>query len=609
VTGVMEDIPDLSKFKFDFLITPTDQLDVENPWRAPECTTYVLLNENTRGDVLTNKLTRALEGVQQLRSTNRNLVASLTPITEARLSTTEYLIGTVGILIMFICWINYINQIIAQSYWRMKETGILRVMGANKLNLIWQFVIESTLTCFFSLVAIIITYLSLERFLMSRLSNHLLPLFGDHTYINFIFAMIFVGGIITAAALSTAILFSQDFGKVLQNVNRTRIGGINIRRALVVLQFSISSILVICIFVIQNQLEFLERADKGINMQDILVVKAPIVNEDTTWNLTRTKLKLFKAKCLELPFVSEVSSSTTVPSDQYRNETYLSLQNEKDKFLVHQSGVDTGFFRLYNAEFIAGHDFVPHASFKNSRSIILNESAARGLGIYPFEQAVDTHIIDHESNKVYGVIGIIKDFHQTPLKYKLEPMAFKFNVARGHISMKIVQAGTIANNIDFKIKEINKAWKQVYGDTFFDYFFPGEKYEAQNLEDRYFGAIFGCFPFTNNFLFRSIWHVALDFYERTKGDRHPKVFGASTSEITFIFLREYLGPLTISIAIGTPIGLYLMTIWLSSYAERIAIGPGLISMAVVSLIIVFLFTISFHTVKAAMTNPVSILRE
>lgn len=484
VTGVMEDIPKLSRFRFEFLVTPQPPMSTDEIWSFPDVSIYTLLKENAAPADLAKKLTNTLKEVEQLKAANKKVTMSLESIANVQLSTTEYLLAAVGVFIVLICWVNYINPIIAQSYWRTKEIGMLRVMGASKANLRTQFIIESFLICLTSLIVIIGLYVSLEQPLQSLTNGHLLPLMGDPSPINLIFLVIFIIGVAFASAVPTAILFSQNFGTTLRNLHSTKIGSIGLRKALVVFQFSISTVLMISIFVISSQLEYLKTKNKGVNMDNVLVVKAPMV-KDTTWNAKRKTLEIFKEKCAELPFVTDVTSSTTVPGEEYRHETYLSFMDKNDKSLVHQSGVDDRFFNFYNVEFIAGRDFIRDARSENSNSIILNESAARGLGIYDFDKMIDTKIVDHESNEVYDLIGIIKDYHQTTLKHDIEPIAFKFNVMRGHISMKINKAGLSNDEFEKKLGSIKQIWGQDYNDAFFDAFFLDEKYEAENMEDRY----------------------------------------------------------------------------------------------------------------------------
>jgi putative ABC transport system permease protein len=609
VTGVLKDVPKLSRFSFDFLTTPDSDIEAQQLWDSPDYSMYVLMNENANGEELAHKLTATLRDVADLRSNNRNVILSMESITDPRLSITEYLLVAVAIFIAVVCWVNYINQVIAQSYWRVKEVSMLRVMGATKHNLRNQFVIESSLICVFSLLLIIAIYSALEKQLFSFSNGHLLPLIAGSAKINVFFLGIFVIGIIVVAAIPTGILFSSGFGTALRDVHGTKIGKVGLRKALVIVQFSVSTVLMICIFVISNQLEYLDSKDKGVNMRNVLVVKAPMAR-DTTWNVKRKMLQVFKNRCAGLPLVSGVASSTVVPGEEYRHETYLSAQGASDKFLVHQNGVDDNYFRLYEVEFVAGRDFVPDSRFENNASIILNESAARGLGIYDLDKAIGSGIVDHESGDVFNLIGIVKDFHQTPLKYQMEPTAFRFNVFRGHVSMRIKTAGMDTSALDESIAKMKQTWSELYRDSAFDYYFLDEKYVALNMEDQYVRKLFYGFTVLSVIIScLGLFGMSLLVSEkRQKEIGIRKVFGASVGNILAIFFGGYVGSLLTAVVIGVPLGYWLMTLWLRDFTYRTEIGSGLLVIAVLTIILIFIFTVSYHTIKAALTNPVKVLR-
>jgi putative ABC transport system permease protein len=604
VTGVIADIPKRSEFTFDLLVTQ-DPMTGNDVWLSPDYSTYVLLKENANTAELTKKLTRQLNNLEQLKSTHKVVTLSLHSLADVKLSTTEYLLAAIGILIVIICWVNYINQVIAQSYGRIKEIGVLRVMGATKTNLQIQFITESCLICLTSFIFVTGTYAIIEPSLQSFTNGHLLPLIGDPTSINFLFLAIFAIGIILAAVIPAMIIFSQDFATAVRNAYRSKIGSLGLRKGLVVLQFTISSVLVISIFVIRDQLAFMKKKDKGFDPQNILVIKAPIV-KGTRYVRTEA-LELLKDRCRELPNVSDVTSSTTVPGEEYRYETYVSFEDRNEKTLVHQSLVDEHFFDLYKVDFIAGRNFLPDAKSKNRSSIILNESAARGLGIADLNSAINAKVRDHESDIEYDVIGIVKDFHQTSLKYMVRPMAFRFDVSRGHLSLGIRNAGPN----DFDVGAIKKTWELVYPDASFEYFFLENKFDAQDASDRNFGDLFEYFTILSIIL-SCLGLFALSHLISTKRQREigiRKVFGASSAKIVAIFLRGYLGPLGISVLVGVPAAYLLMTLWLRNYAYRVEIGIELIAMAIVSLVLLFLLTVTYHTIRSSVTNPAAILKD
>jgi putative ABC transport system permease protein len=608
VTGVIEDVPQRSQFNFDFLTTHAP-IDPSEFWFVPDCATYLLLKDNIDIEKLQEGLTSAMNGVPQLRMTSRKVTMSLESFATVELSVMEHILIAVGIFIVLISWVNYINQVIAQSYWRMKEIGILRVMGATSLNLKKQFIVESSLVCVTSLVLIVIIYAGIEPHLQSFTNGHLLPLIGDPTPVNFVFFFIFAVGIMLAAGIPGMILFSPISGKTLQNAFSANIGNVSLRQALVVLQFSISTVLIICVFVISNQLKYMNSKDKGIDMKDVLIVRAPIVKGDS-WNEKRKAVALFKEKCKELPFVVDVASSTTVPSEEYRQETYLSLQGTNTKIMVHQNGVDDHFFDLYAVTFLAGENFVRDAEWKNKTSIILNESAARALGIVDFKSVMNAKIVDHESDEVYDLVGIVKDYHQTSLKFKTRPIAFKFNTVRGHFSLRM-NSGLNNFQSEERVSAIRYAWEQIYPDVSFDHFFLEAKFAAQDTQEQYFGKLFNYFTGLS-IMISCLGLFGLSLLISTKRQRDigvRKVFGATAVNILLIFLRGYIGPLLIAVVIGSPVAYLLMDLWLQDFAYRIEIEFSLICMAWLCLAIIFIFTVSYHTIKAAVANPVSVLKD
>jgi putative ABC transport system permease protein len=266
---------------------------------------------------------------------------------------------------------------------------------------------------------------------------------------------------------------------------------------------------------------------------------------------------------------------------------------------------------LYDVKFVAGHNFVPEARWKNRRSIILNESAARALGIADFDKVINTKIVDHESNEVYDLIGIVKDYHQTSLKYEMRPLAFRFNIQRGHFSLKINRAGLNDNSLAEKLDAVKQIWQQIYHEAFFDYFLLDEKFQAQDAEDRYFGKLFEYFTVLS-IVISCLGLFGLSLLISTKRQKEigvRKVFGASSIDISATFLKGYLESLLISVVIGSPLAYLLMDLWLRNYAYRIEIGFELVATAILSLTVIFLFTVCYHTIKSSIANPVTILRD
>jgi putative ABC transport system permease protein len=267
---------------------------------------------------------------------------------------------------------------------------------------------------------------------------------------------------------------------------------------------------------------------------------------------------------------------------------------------------------MYEVAFVAGRDFTRDARAKNRGSIILNESAARELGIADYDKIIGAKIVDHEEpDVVYDVIGITKDYHQTSVKYERRPMAFRFNEFRGHSSLKINRAAFEASGPTAALDAIQEIWKESYPDASFDHFFLDEKFAAQDMHDRYFGKLFRYFTILS-VIISCLGLFGLSLLISTKRQKEigiRKTFGASSTDILAVFLRGYVDPLVVSLLIGSTIAYLMMSRWLENYAYRIQVGFELVALAVGTLMAIFFFTVSYSTIKCAVTNPVKVLRE
>ena len=206
----------------------------------------------------------------------------------------------------------------------------------------------------------------------------------------------------------------------------------------------------------------------------------------------------------------------------------------------------------------------------------------------------------------------MKNYHKTSLKHEIRPMAFKFNASFGHFSLKIQNLkDKESNDMQKKISDIKNVWSQVYHDNPFNYFFLEERFKSQNKKDIYFAKLFKIFTALSIVIscLGLFGFSLLVSMKRLREIGVRKTFGASSINILVIFTKGYLGSLGIAVIIGIPIAYSLMTMWLKNYAYRIDIGFWSISFAVLSLTLIFLITVSYHTIKSSNANPVTILRD
>jgi putative ABC transport system permease protein len=606
VTGVIEDIPKNSTLQFDFLVSQSPPETAEY-WTSPSYRTYLLINKQTEPDLLAEKLSKEINQISTLSAAGKKINLKLESIASVRLNSNEYILALVGLFILIITWINYLNISAAQAYSRLQEIGVLSIMGASRFNFIMQFSIETCLLNVIAIMLIGIGYALLEPSMQAFTHYHLLPLFGDGGMINFFFVIIFLVGSIAAIGLQKVILNTEKALQSLSNGEewKTRVG---LRRILVIVQFCISATLIISIFVIASQLDYMKNQDKKFDASNILILKAP----KDTWDGKVEKLRSFKHESNKFPFILSTAISTTVPGEEYRHEIFLSLPGKEEKTLVHANGIDAHFLELYDVPILAGNNFSSHNISINSNGIILSKAAAELMGMANFNDAINSKIIDHESRRPLELIGIVDNYHKTSLKYEIKPMAFRFNAYRGHLSLKLSSShlpehSDMTNNIAL----ISELWSTVYPDQPFDYFFLKDKILSQDEADVYFGKLFG-FATVLSIIISCLGLFGLSlFLSRTQRREIAirKVFGASSLNILKFLTKGYLSQLLIAIIIGAPSAYFLMRAWLRNYTYRVDIQFWLVCLAIFILTSFFLATVSYHTYSASIANPTKTLRE
>lgn len=220
-------------------------------------------------------------------------------------------------------------------------------------------------------------------------------------------------------------------------------------------------------------------------------------------------------------------------------------------------------------------------------------------------------LTDLTTHEAYTLVGIVKDFHQTSVKYKVQPMAFKYNILIGHCSLKISTSGLGTTEFSKGIETIKQIWQETYPTVPLNYFFLEDKFAIQEQGDRNFENVFKYFTILS-ILLSSLGLFTLSILLSVKRQREigvRKVFGASSLSILKLFLKEYIPSLTIAFFIGAPIAYYLMNQWLTAYAYKIEIGAGIIIISAFILVVIFLGTVAYHTIKSSLTNPSRILKE
>ena len=609
VTGVIEDLPVYSSLQFDFLKSSMGYTN-QDYWDFAAYTTYLLLTGEVSTQDLADKIAADINMLDQLKADQRAVGLSFIPVGKAQFSELEIMLALVGLFILTITWINFKNLTSAQSLSRYREAGIRKVLGSAKGEIVRQFIFEGMAVNLLAMgIAALIVWL-LYPFLQTYTGGKMLPLFNDPTAINWIFFSVFLVGALVASSYPAMVLSTLHPVRSMKGRVLDKTRGIGFRHVLVVLQFSISVILITGIFVISDQMNFLKSQDLGIKIDQTLVVKTAKDQSDR-WMDKLKRLQTFKESVANLSFTSGVTSSTQVPGEGNGQDIYFSIEGKNTMVSSYLMGIDAGYMSYYGAKIIAGEDFTGRFR-SNRRSILINKSTAIAMGCSKPEEAIGQKITIPENDRSLTVLGVVEDFHQNSLKEEIQPMTFEYNPARGHTSIKIDSAA-YANfqGLREHIAQIESIWNEVYPDQVFEYFFLDERFNSEYEADIKFSQLFSVFTGISVFI-ACLGLFGMSMFIAQKKRRQVgirKVFGASVFNIVALFCRGYFGQLAIAVLVGSPVAYLLMHKWLESYILRTSVGTGAMLMPIALLAIVSFVSISGQVIKAATANPIDALRD
>lgn len=511
-----------------------------------------------------------------------------------------YILSFIALFLILLASVNFMNLSTAQSLKRAKEVGIRKTLGSSKIELISQFLAESGLITFVSLVIAV------------TIAAILLPFFNDLSgkvitvpYENPLFWLILLVSTLILGLFSgmyPAFFMSKFIPvDVLKGGGEQSAGGRNIRSLLVVFQFAISVFLIVATLVVFQQLDFIQNKDLGYTKDRILVV-----NDVRVMGEQRAS---FKEQVQQLASVKSTTLSSFFPTPSNRSSSSFLQEGamEQDKAIQMQHWrVDYDYISTLDFEIIAGRDF--DRKFRtDSLSIIINESAVSVLGVTP-EEALGKRVtsdLGQEYPVFYSVIGVVKDFHYESLRENVGALGIRIGSLSNALAVK-VNAGDYGSTIS----SIERIWKMMAPGQIFDYYFIEESFNATYDAEQRLGRIFITFTLLSILIacLGLFGLAAFNAERRTKEVGIRKVLGANVGQITYKLSIDFLKLVAISILVSLPLAWYAMSKWLEDFECRIEMGWGVFVLATVLAVIVSILTVSFQGIKAAIVNPIKSLR-
>jgi len=624
VTSVIENNPENSHFTFDFIfpihnLLKGNQYQHDDGWGWNNFVTYVQLHSNTKVSSLQEKMTAFVEKYRgkDMAKYGFKLVYNFQPILDIHLTPgykyesnattsvdTIYFFIIISVFILAIAWVNYINLSTARAIERAREVGIKKAIGAFKHQLISQFLFESVLINFLGVVIAILLALFLLPVLGNIVGKNLVFDFSDYRFWVIIFGLLTIGSIVSGA-YPAFFLSSFSITRVLKGGAEKVGGGFTLRKALVVFQFASSLILIAGTFAIYRQVMFMRNQDKGLTMEQMLIVDGPKVLSWQNPKQTKQQLITFKHELQKINGVVSVTTSGAIPGGGHNWGT--SMRKEGAQLEENKNGrvvwVDPDFINTYGITVLAGRSFNPEIK-SDMESVLVNEAALQTFGLGTPEEALKERIV--LGDDTVAILGVLKNYHWESLKTEHSPWLFKADT----ISTQKFSLHFASGNMHNTITEAEKIFRNTFPGNPFDYYFLDDFFNKQYKGEQQFAKIFSLFAALAIVIAcLGLWGLAsFTTSQKLKEIGVRKVLGASVTNIVTLLSWQFLQLVLIASAIAIPLTWLGIDKWLSGFAFRIGLQWDLFVVPVVVLGLISLITVSVQIFRGANINPAKVLK-
>ncbi len=510
--------------------------------------------------------------------------------------TTLWTLSLIGVFIIIMACINFINLSTAQAVGRSKEVGIRKVLGSNKAQLFRQLLGET----FIVVAAAIVIALVIAAFFLPYIKHiasiqEKLQLLNPSTLL--FSALIVVVVTLLAGTYPSLVLSGFKPALALKNkITSANIGGISLRRGLVILQFAISQVLIAGTIIAISQMNYIHNADLGFNKEAVLVLNS---NVDSSVNMRQPA---FKQKLLAVSGVQSVSFSSDVPSSESNSAGNFGYDHRPDEnFEVYRKLADEDYFTTYGLQIIAGRSY---SKSDTLREVVVNETLVKKLGVKDPKD-----IVGHEI-RVGGnwrpIVGVVKDFKTNSLREGIKPLAIgERNVRYNYTGIKLSTP-----QLSVAMKNIEKIWNEFFPEYVYTPTFMDERINKFYTQENQLALLYKIFAGIAIFISCLGLYGLISFMaaQRTKEVGIRKVLGASVANIVYLFSKEFTILIIIAFALAVPVAYYMMSNWLDNFAFKINMTPGVFVLAILLSVIIAWVTVGYKSIKAALANPVRSLR-
>ena len=635
VSGVFEDIPDNSHINFNGLISfhtffgrpfgPT------SAWLWPEFYTYVLLKPESNPKAIAARFPKFTKKYMASIHKEHNFQTyfSLQPLLDIHLKSecaneivatgserTVSFLSLLALFILIIAWVNYINLSTSKAIERAKEVGVRKVVGAEKKQLIGQFLVEATLLNGVSIIlGVLLANIFLPQFAQLTGKNIGNALLNSQLLSQPIFWLILLGVTLLGGLLSgfypAIVLSAFRPVQVLKGYLHKSKQTVSLRKALVSFQFILSIVLIAGTLLITNQLSFMANKELGYEKDQVLVIKSPLITDSTT----TLKTTALKTELLQYPAITSFTKSTEVPGKliALRSESRKEGLDKEANISMHLKSIDDQFLSTFNIPLVAGRNFTEtersNPFDSDNTKILLNEILATRLGFRNPEDALGKSILfklGPEDRKAQ-VIGVVKNYHQRSLKEDYDPILY---LHPSYDPWKYYSLNIQTEDWGETIAMIEKKYEATFAGNSFEYFFLDDFFDRQYRAEQQFGKVCQLIAAL------AIFVACLGFFglstlllaQRRKEIGIRKILGASPQRILLLVSKDFIYMLLMANVIAVPIIFYFGRQWLNNFAFNTGLSWPIFVLPILFLLSIVFVIVGIQMYRTAILNPIISLR-
>jgi len=622
VAGILENVPANSHIKFDFLLSWPDVQVMYSPafeqsWGQTGVFTYLSFVPGVDITTFNRKLSDLVETEfgEALDYYKVTMDLPLQPLSEIHLDSNymqEYEVNgdktrvtalfIVALFLIMIAWVNYIVLSTAQSGSRVPETGMRKIAGASRSQVISQLLVETIILNAISLLLAIAAIIFLSPIFGQITGIPVNGILGEPYIISWL-AVIFLGGLLIAGIYPVIVHSSTVPSMALKGKQSTSRTNLLVRKVLVVVQNFISLVIITGTLIIYLQETFLRKADTGISLENLIAVKAPRIRTGSY----PTTLNSFIEQVKRINGVSETATATEVPGRQLYWDAGGIFRTGSDQSKNYQIiGVDYNYINVFGIDIIAGRNFSKEFP-SDSSALILNKKAVSWMGFDSPEEAIGKEV--NYWGEIFHIIGVTGDFHQQSPRFEVEPTLLRF-LPQGQNLMGNVVIKISGNDYEDIMSRIRVLYDDYFPGNSFDYFRADDYYSEQFRQDKILGTVFTIFSIIT-IIITVLGVVGLAAYlidQQKKDISIRKVLGDSPAGIIVLFSRTFLELIIIASLFSIPVSWIILSRWLAGFATHIR--PSLIMFIIPLLFTLFYtgLTVFMIVLKESNTNPVRNLR-